>query len=222
VRRLQHRRSSSSRARIERAARRQGKTVKILTVGKKGREQLKRDFADKFVGHVDLSEVNGSATTTRRRSPRRADRRFEAGEFDVATIFYSKFQSVISQVPTAQQIIPATFEAEDAEVSTLYDYEPSEEAILADLLPRGVATADLRRAAGERRLRTGRADVGDGQRDAQRGRDDRQADDRVQPLAPGRHHQRADRDHFGRRGALTEPETSRGRCPNHMAKQKAK
>jgi F-type H+-transporting ATPase subunit gamma len=64
--------------------------------------------------------------------------RFEAGEFDVATIFYNRFQSVISQIPTAQQVIPAKFEGGSA--SALYDYEPSEEAILADLLPRGVAT----------------------------------------------------------------------------------
>jgi F-type H+-transporting ATPase subunit gamma len=63
--------------------------------------------------------------------------RFEAGEFDVATIFFNRFQSVISQIPTAQQVIPAHFEGGAA---ALYDYEPSEEAILADLLPRGVAT----------------------------------------------------------------------------------
>jgi F-type H+-transporting ATPase subunit gamma len=63
---------------------------------------------------------------------------FEAGEADVVTIFYNRFQSVISQIPTAQQIIPAKFDA--AETNALYDYEPSEEAILADLLPRGVAT----------------------------------------------------------------------------------
>jgi F-type H+-transporting ATPase subunit gamma len=64
--------------------------------------------------------------------------RFDAGEFDVATIFYNRFQSVISQIPTAQQVIPAVFEGGGS--SALYDYEPSEEAILADLLPRGVAT----------------------------------------------------------------------------------
>jgi F-type H+-transporting ATPase subunit gamma len=64
--------------------------------------------------------------------------RFDAGEFDVATIFYNRFQSVISQIPTAQQIIPAVFEG--ASSNALYDYEPGEEAILADLLPRGVAT----------------------------------------------------------------------------------
>ena len=67
--------------------------------------------------------------------------RFDAGEFDVATIFFARFENVVTQHPTAQQIIPAKFEAaEDAE-ATLYDYEPSEEEILADLLPRGVATA---------------------------------------------------------------------------------
>jgi F-type H+-transporting ATPase subunit gamma len=67
--------------------------------------------------------------------------RFDAGEFDVATIFYNTFQSVISQIPTQVQIIPAKFEREDdAEVSSFYEYEPSEEGILKDLLPRGVAT----------------------------------------------------------------------------------
>ena len=64
--------------------------------------------------------------------------RFDAGEFDVATLFYNRFQSVISQVPTARQLIPATFEAGGE--GGLYEYEPDEEAILAELLPRGVAT----------------------------------------------------------------------------------
>jgi F-type H+-transporting ATPase subunit gamma len=67
--------------------------------------------------------------------------RFDAGDFDVATIFYSiRLKSVISQIPTEQQIIPAAFDADGREATTLYDYEPDEEAILADLLPRGVAT----------------------------------------------------------------------------------
>jgi F-type H+-transporting ATPase subunit gamma len=78
----------------------EGKTVKILTVGKKGREQLKRDHADKFVGHVDLSDVKRNSATTTPRHRREPDlERFDAGEFDVATIFYNRFQSVISQVP---------------------------------------------------------------------------------------------------------------------------
>jgi F-type H+-transporting ATPase subunit gamma len=66
--------------------------------------------------------------------------RFDAGEFDVATLFFNRFQSVIAQVPTAQQVIPAKFEAVEDTTTALYEYEPSEEGILADLLPRGVAT----------------------------------------------------------------------------------
>lgn len=116
-----------------------GKTVKILTVGKKGREQLKRDLASHFVGHVDMSEVKRVGYDNAAAIAQDVLTRFDAGEFDVATIFFNRFRSVISQIPTAQQIIPASFE-EGAQVSTLYDYEPSEEAILADLLPRGVAT----------------------------------------------------------------------------------
>lgn len=118
-----------------------GKTVKILTVGKKGREQLKRDNADLFVGHVDLSEVKRLGYANAQDIAKDLLSRFDAGEFDVATIFFAKFENVVSQKPTAQQIIPASFEASDDEgEGTLYDYEPDEEAILADLLPRGVAT----------------------------------------------------------------------------------
>jgi F-type H+-transporting ATPase subunit gamma len=117
-----------------------GKTVKILTVGKKGREQLKRDHGDRFVAHVDLSEVRRVGYGNAQSIARDLLARFEAGEFDVATIFYNRFQSVISQIPTAQQVIPAKYEGASAATGGLYDYEPSEEAILADLLPRGVAT----------------------------------------------------------------------------------
>lgn len=116
-----------------------GKTVKMLTVGKKGREQLKRDFGHLFVGHVDLSEVKRVGYVNAQTIAQEILSRFAAGEFDVATLFFNRFQSVISQIPTAQQVIPAKFEGE-ATVSALYDYEPGEEAILADLLPRGLAT----------------------------------------------------------------------------------
>lgn len=115
-----------------------GKTVKILTVGKKGREQLRRDFGQYFVGHVDMSDVKRLGYVNAQVIARDVLARFDAGEFDVATLFFNRFKSVISQVPTAQQIIPAKFEA--AATSALYDYEPDEEAILTDLLPRGVAT----------------------------------------------------------------------------------
>ncbi|HVG49335.1 MAG TPA: F0F1 ATP synthase subunit gamma [Rubellimicrobium sp.] len=117
---------------------RQGKTVKILTVGKKGREALKRDHAGRFVNHVDLSAEKRMGYGVAQTIARDLIARFETGEFDVATIFYSRFQSVISQVPTMRQVIPASFE--DAGVSPLYEYEPSEDGILSDLLPRGVAT----------------------------------------------------------------------------------
>ena len=118
-----------------------GKTVKILTVGKKGRDQLKREYANYFVGHVDLTEIKRVGYADAQEIARDVLARFDAGDFDVATIFYSKFVNVVSQIPTAQQIIPASFAAAETDAaSTLYDYEPDEEAILADLLPRGVAT----------------------------------------------------------------------------------
>ena len=117
----------------------QGKTVKILTVGKKGRDALKRDLGQYFVAHVDLSEVKRIGYVNAQAIAQDLLDRFDAAEFDIATIFFSRFESVISQVPTAKQIIPAVFEGEVAQAA--YDYEPSEEAILADLLPRAVATA---------------------------------------------------------------------------------
>ncbi|MCT2540028.1 F0F1 ATP synthase subunit gamma [Sedimentimonas flavescens] len=120
----------------------QGKTVKIITVGKKGRDAMRRDLGQHFVAHVDLSEIKKIGYVDAQKIARDLLDRFEAAEFDVATIFFSRFESVISQVPTAKQIIPAQFEEADATgASAFYDYEPSEEAILADLLPRGVATA---------------------------------------------------------------------------------
>ncbi|NKX44244.1 F0F1 ATP synthase subunit gamma [Roseicyclus persicicus] len=138
---------------------RDGKTVKILTVGKKGREQLRRDYADKIVGHIDLSDVKRLGYSNAADIARDVLGRFDAGEFDVATIFYNRFQSVISQVPTATQIIPAQFDAPEGaeEGGAQYDYEPSEEAVLEDLLPRGVATqiftALLENAASEQGAR---------------------------------------------------------------------
>ena len=119
----------------------QGKTVKILTVGKKGRDALKREFGSYAVGHVDLSAVKRVGYVNAQDIARDVLARFDGGEYDIATIFFARFENVVTQHPTAQQIIPAKFEqAADADV-TLYDYEPGEEEILADLLPRAVATA---------------------------------------------------------------------------------
>ncbi|MEP1792960.1 F0F1 ATP synthase subunit gamma [Parasphingorhabdus sp.] len=119
-----------------------GKEVKILTVGKKGRDQIKRDLGQYFVGHVDLTEVKRIGFSDAQGIARDVLIRFDEGEFDIATLFYSEFVNVVSQIPTALQIIPAKFDAAEGDASgTLFDYEPSEEAILVDLLPRGVATA---------------------------------------------------------------------------------
>ncbi|RVT86540.1 F0F1 ATP synthase subunit gamma [Rhodobacteraceae bacterium CCMM004] len=136
----------------------QGKTVKILTVGKKGRDQLRRDHGDKLVGHIDLSDVKRVGYGNAQEIARDVLNRFDEGEFDVATIFYGEFENVVTQVPQAQQIIPADFEQSEGDApSTLYDYEPGEEEILADLLPRGVATqiftALLENAASEQGAR---------------------------------------------------------------------
>ncbi|MHA7876008.1 F0F1 ATP synthase subunit gamma [Roseivivax sp.] len=138
----------------------EGKDVKVLTVGRKGRDQLKRDMGDALIGHVDLSEVKRLSYPDAQNIAKDLLARFDAEEFDVATIFYSKFQNVVSQVPTAQQVIPADYDTEGGEEQgsgPLYDYEPSEEEILADLLPRGVATqifaALLENAASEQGAR---------------------------------------------------------------------
>ena len=136
----------------------QGKTIKILTVGKKGRDQLRRDHGDKLIGHVDLSEVKRVGYANAQDIARDILSRFDAAEFDVASIFYSRFVNVVSQIPTEQQVIPAKFDQDEGDApSTLYDYEPSEEGILADLLPRGIATqiftALLENAASEQGAR---------------------------------------------------------------------
>ena len=132
-----------------------GKTLKILTVGKKGRDQLKRDYGQYFVGHVDLTEVKRVGYANAQGIARDILARYAADECDVVTLFYNRFQSVIAQIPTTLQVIPAQFDAGPA--TAIYDYEPSEEAVLIDLLPRAVATqvftALLENAASEQGAR---------------------------------------------------------------------
>ena len=134
-----------------------GKTVKVLTVGKKGRDAIKRDLGDYFIGHVDLTEVKRVGYANAQGIAKDVLSRFDSAEFDVATIFFSRFENVVTQHPTALQVIPAQFEVDESVEATLYDYEPSEDAILADLLPRGVATqifaALLENAASEQGAR---------------------------------------------------------------------
>ncbi|VAW21713.1 ATP synthase gamma chain [hydrothermal vent metagenome] len=131
-----------------------GKNVKILCVGKKGYDALKRLFADQIVDVISLREVKQIGYANAQDIGNRVLAMFEAGEFDVATLFYSKFVSVMSQVPTTHQIIPARFDQDDQDGANLsYDYEPDESAILDDLLPRNISVqifrALLENGAGE-------------------------------------------------------------------------
>ncbi|MEE2691389.1 MAG: F0F1 ATP synthase subunit gamma [Pseudomonadota bacterium] len=120
----------------------EGKTVKIVTVGRKGNDQLKRLYSDLIVWKTDFLDVKQIAFSNAHDIAAKVLSMFEAGEFDVATLFYGRFKSVISQVPTAQQIIPAKA-PEGATLPDLkgavYEYEPDEEEILKALLPRFVA-----------------------------------------------------------------------------------
>ena len=124
----------------------QGKTVKILTVGRKGNDILKRTFADKIVGTISFREVRQLGYVNAQTVGNRILEMYANGEFDVATLFFATFKSVISQVPTALQLIPAKFEASAATADTgiSYDYEPDEEAILEDLLPRNISVQVFR------------------------------------------------------------------------------
>jgi len=122
----------------------EGKTVKILCVGKKGADQLKRLFPQSMVGVIDMSGTKKIGFSNANEIAERVLGMFDAGEFDVATLFYSEFGSVISQVPTAQQLIPAHVpeagEAGEADADAgAYEYEPEESEILATLLPRNIS-----------------------------------------------------------------------------------
>src|SRR3569623_323451 len=120
----------------------QGKEVKIFCVGRKGYEQLRRQFEKNIVGHTELRSVKVLGYKNAEEIANKIVTMFDAGEFDVCTLFYAQFKSVISQVPTAQQVIPLVVEAKEetsASASAVYDYEPEENEILADLLPRNLA-----------------------------------------------------------------------------------
>ncbi len=121
-----------------------GKTVKIITVGRKGRDQLKRQYGKMIVETYDFMGVRAIGFGNAAPIGTKILAMYEAGEFDIATMFYSRFKSVISQVPTAQQLIPASVDA-NAAATTAYNYEPDEGEILCDLLPRNV-TVQLFRA----------------------------------------------------------------------------
>ena len=123
----------------------QGKDVKFLCVGRKGYDQLKRQYEKQIVEAIELRGVRTIGFSNAEKIADKILELFDAGAFDVCTLFFSRFRSVISQIPTAQQIIPAVVAAEtEAGPHAAYEYEPDEEDILAELLPRYVATQVFR------------------------------------------------------------------------------
>ena len=116
----------------------QGKTVKIICVGKKGFDQLRRTLEKNILELIDLRSVRTLAFENAQPIAAKVLGLFEQGEFDVCTLFFSRFKSVISQIPTAQRLIPPELGAKN-ELAPSYDYEPEEGEILDQLLPRAVA-----------------------------------------------------------------------------------
>ncbi|WP_298956693.1 F0F1 ATP synthase subunit gamma [uncultured Methylobacterium sp.] len=142
----------------------EGKTVKIICVGKKGNDILRRQFRDQIIEVVDLRGARQLGFEHAEAIAQNLLKRFDTGEFDVATLFYSRFRSVILQIPTAQQIIPAEIApaAEQTSTDAVYDYEPGEAEILASLLPKNLTVQILRalleNAASEQGARMGAMD----------------------------------------------------------------
>ncbi len=118
------------------------KEVKILTIGKKGREQLNREFESLFIGHVDLSNEKNITIDTARKISVDIISRFEAGEYEVAEIFYNKFASVISQIPSSYKLLPVSFNEKESDASNVsFNFEPDEDEILNEIIPKSIATS---------------------------------------------------------------------------------
>jgi F-type H+-transporting ATPase subunit gamma len=133
-----------------------GKTVKVITVGKKGNDILRREYGNLIIDRIELREVKQIGFVNADAIAKKVIGLFNDGQFDICTLFYSEFKSVISQIPTAQQIIPAAAPAASDmgnNGSAVYEYEPEPGEILGDLIPRNIAVqifrALLENAAGE-------------------------------------------------------------------------
>ena len=121
-----------------------GKEVKIFCVGKKGYEQLRRQYEKSIIEHIDLRSVRTIGFVNAEAIAEKIIDLYAKGTFDVCTLFFSRFKSVIAQIPTAQQIIPPVFDAAVDNGGAAYEYEPDEEEILAELLPRNIAVQIFR------------------------------------------------------------------------------
>jgi len=133
----------------------EGKTVKILAVGRKGRDYLRREMASRIIGDISYAGRKSIAFADAQDVAKRITEMLDDGAFDVCTVIYNRFQSVIAQVPTEMQLIPTSLPATGAVApgGAVYEYEPNEEALLAQLLPQNLAIqvyrALLESAAGE-------------------------------------------------------------------------
>ena len=116
-----------------------GKTVKIITVGRKGSVYLKRELASRIVGEFSFANKKRIGFEDASAVTAKISEMLEAGEFDVCTLIYNRFKNVISQTPVGQQLIPAPLPEVAAEGGMLYEFEPTEEEILARILPQNLA-----------------------------------------------------------------------------------
>jgi F-type H+-transporting ATPase subunit gamma len=122
----------------------EGKEVKILTVGRKGNDQLRRQYEKNIIDRIELRGVRTIGFANAEDIAKKILELFAQGQFDVATLFYSRFKTVVQQIPTAQQIIPAKPPEGAGTNGAAYEYEPEEEVILDELLPRYVAVQVFR------------------------------------------------------------------------------
>ena len=118
-----------------------GKDLKIITVGSKGNDQLKRAYGDKIIANISFKESKHANYFDAEKVGKMVIEKFGAEEFDVCTIFYNQFKNVITQIPQAQQIIPLNVENSEEEKSEdSYEFEPDEDEILSNLLPKNIST----------------------------------------------------------------------------------
>ena len=118
----------------------EGKELKIISVGSKGNDQLKRVYGDKIIENISFKETKNANYFDADKVGKMVIEKFEAGEFDVCIIFYNQFKNVITQIPQAQQIIPLNNEEDENSSDESYEFEPDEDEILSNLLPKNIST----------------------------------------------------------------------------------
>ena len=118
----------------------EGKELKIITVGSKGNDQLKRVYGEKIIENISFKESKNANYFDADKVGKIIIEKFQAGEFDICTIFYNQFRNVITQIPQAQQIIPLNNEEEVNNSDESYEFEPDEDEILSNLLPKNIST----------------------------------------------------------------------------------